>query len=102
MDRRELLELDKPERPLDDKRLNKSIDEGVALAHMLDTRGWKLLYTTYIEPRLSMDAFLNAPQEKLHEVQVTMKTLKDLVNFIENRIKDGSTSFEKIQKHKEE
>jgi hypothetical protein len=104
MNRKQLIDEDfkRPDVPIDSDRLNREVDIGVALAHMADTRGWKLLIESYIAPKLDPNRFLTAPKEDLGEVRAAIKELSDLINYVDNQIKSGVKAWDRLHNKKEE
>jgi hypothetical protein len=98
VDRKDLLmnEVDKPSRKLDIETLSKNVNEGSALLNMKETFGWKLLYEKFIEPRVNQNRYLMASKDDLIETRAAMRELNEMLSFIDNRIKEGITSFEKL------
>lgn len=82
----------------DEKKLSNMADEAAALAAMKETRGFKILYQKFIEPRTSLEriyAAQGADQQvgtiaAVHELDLLMK-------FINGSITDGQKANEELE-----
>ncbi len=96
-DRKELLmEGDRPKRNIDRDKLIRDLDEGRAIASMLEMRGWQIVHEKFIKPHMSDDLFYSADKADLADVRAAMRVLKELMSFIDSRIKAANDASEKI------
>ncbi len=99
MDRKDLLLEEKENRALSNTaKVEKDITTGGALQNMLDTFGWKILYEGFIQPNIEESRFLGAPREDLADIRAEMRILKELLKFVETRVKTANSLAEKIKK----
>jgi hypothetical protein len=101
MERRDLiLQEDLPKRPeiLDEGKLVSLVDEAAALAAMKETRGFKILYTKFIEPRTTKERIFSArgPFRRAEEV-AAVKELDLLMKFIDGSIEKGQEANTKLE-----
>jgi len=101
MDRRDfLLREDLPKRPevLDEGKLASLADEAAALAAMKETRGFKILYKKFIEPRMSLDRIFSSrgPLSQAKAV-AAVKELDLLMHFVDGSITDGQEANNKLE-----
>ncbi len=97
LSRRDLLIEEKEKRPIDKVKADSVINEGGALQNMLDTFGWKLLYTEFILPNVEESRFLESPREDLEDIRAEIRVLKRLLKFIEIRVNAANKMVEKIK-----
>jgi hypothetical protein len=99
MDRKDLLLEERENRTLEDKvKVEKDINTGGALQHMLDTFGWKIVYEGFIKPNIEEARFLSAKKEDLEDVRAEIRVLRELMKFIETRVQTANKLAEKIKK----
>lgn len=97
LSRRDLL-LEKENRPIDKEKANNTINIGGALQNMLDTYGWKLLFEGFIEPNIEEARFLGASREDLADMRSEIRVLRQMLKWIETRVKDANKMVEKTKK----
>ena len=101
MDRKSLLiqeDLGRPKVPKDPKTLENEASEGMALRMMIESRGWKVLLEKFINPRNSLQRFLQTKTiQERHEVHGALSELSALMSFINRHINDGKDSFEELE-----
>lgn len=89
-----------PKRPevWDESKLSELSNDAVAIASMCETRGWKIIYKKFIEPRLSLDRVLQAQGPfKRAEACAAVRELDLLMKVIAGTIKDGAEANEKLE-----
>jgi hypothetical protein len=96
--RRDLLLEEKEKRPIDKQKIDNVINEGGAIQNMLDTYGWKIVYEGFIEPSIAESRFLGASREDLADIRAEIRVLKQMLKFIETRVKNANIMVEKIKK----
>lgn len=101
MDRRDfVLREDLPKRPevVNEDKLAKDVDEAAALAAMKETRGFKILYKKFIEPRIALDRIFSARGPfRRAEAVAAVRELDWLMKFIDGSITDGEKANEKLE-----
>jgi len=98
LSRRDLLIEEKEKRPIDKVKADSVINEGGAIQNMLDTYGWKLLYEGFILPNIEESRFLGASREDLSDIRSEIRVLKQMLKFVETRVKEANKMVEKIKK----
>ena len=101
MDRKTLiLQANIPKRPeiLEEGKLVSLVDEAAALASMRESRGWKLLYSKFIEPRMSLERLLTArgPFKRAEEM-AAVRELDLLMKFVNGRVEDGQRANDQLE-----
>lgn len=101
LDRKDLvLREDVPKRPrvVNEVQLLKDVDEAAALAALVGTRGWKILLDNFIAPRMSIERLLRrqGPFRQAEE-RGSVRTLKELIEFVEGRITEGQKSNDDLE-----
>lgn len=100
MERRDMLLAEIPKRPeiINESKLTSSVDEAAALQAMCETRGWKILYKKFIEPRLSLDRLLRTqgPFRRAEDVGA-VRELDLLMRFVNGLIEDGQEANKKLE-----
>lgn len=96
--RRDLLLEEKENRPIPKEKMDSIINEGGALQNMVDTFGWKLLYEGFILPNIEESRFLGASRDDLSDIRSEIRVLKQLLKFVEIRVKEANKMVEKIKK----
>ena len=88
-----------PKRPelVDEAKLSSVVDEAAALAAMCETRGFKILYKKFIEPRTSIERIFSArgPFRRAEEI-AAVKELDLLMKFVNGLIDDGQKAVTKL------
>lgn len=102
MDRKDLLlrsvEIPKRLELLDESKLRIEVDEAAALTALKEMRGWKLLYSKFIEPRKSIERIFTAKGPfKRAEAIAAVQELDLLIRFVEGHIEDGMKANEKLE-----
>lgn len=102
MDRKDLLMQEeiplKPEVQMSESKLAELADEAAILIQMTDTRGWKLLYSKFIEPRSSKDRLLTVRSgPERDEVWGAVGELTNLMKWIEGRINQGQKAMDQLE-----
>lgn len=102
MDRKDLLlnsvEIPKRNELINESKLSQSVDEASALAVLIESRGWKFLYSKFIEPRSSKERiFLARGQFRRAEEIAAVKELDLLMRFVNGLIEDGTKANEKLE-----
>jgi len=98
LERRDLLLEDGTTIPRDKNKIEDILTLGGALVNMTDTYGWKLLYEGFMVPNIEESRFLGASREDLADIRAEIRVLKQLLKWIETRVKDANTMAEKIKK----
>jgi hypothetical protein len=96
----ELLKTEPPTRPTpveSREKLQERADEAGMYMNLTSNLGWKRLMRDYIVPRSSMDRLMVAPADKLADERAGVKELVNLLNFINEKVKDGTRAFEKLK-----
>ncbi len=101
MNRRDLLmKGEVPERPEvnSEPKLSDLVDKAAAFAAMCESRGWKMLYRDFIEPRISLDRIFRAkgPFKRAEEI-ASVRELDLLMRTIKGIIEDGQKANEKLE-----
>ena len=91
MERKDLIMQEEPQRPeVPEAKLAEVVDEGATLIQMMETRGWKLIFSKFIEPRKSLTRILAVTtNNERNEACGAVKELTELMNFINGRIENG-------------
>ena len=99
MDRKDLImQAEVKKSDMTEPKLVEQVDEGATLIQMMETRGWKLLYSKFIEPRNSLTRILVATTNNdRNEACGGVKELTELMSFINGRIKKGQEAHEQLE-----
>lgn len=82
------------------ENLKKRVSSGNAYQSLKHNFGWQSLVKEFIEPNCSEAKFLSAKREELADVQVSIRELRKMVEFVENKVQSGIKAFEILQKHR--
>jgi len=74
------------------------VERGEAYLSLVNSRGWELLLEEFIAPRLSMERFINANPNDLPFIQREMRLLIELLNFVENSIRQAKLEANLMEK----
>lgn len=98
-DRKELLMEEPPKRPVVETqhKLQEQADEAGIYMSLTSSLGWKKLMKDYIDPRTNMNRLMFAPADKLGDERAGVKELVNLLNFINDKIKEGTRAFDKLK-----
>lgn len=95
-----LLQAEIPKRPevVKESKLVELVDEAAAYMAMKETRGWKMLYKKFIEPRASIDRLLQAqgPFRQASE-RGAVQELILLMKHLDGRIEDGQKANDTLE-----
>jgi len=95
----ELLNSEPPTRPViaTKDKLQEQADEAGIYMSLTSNLGWKKLMRDYIEPRTSMNRLMFASADQLGDERAGVKELVNLLNFINDKVKEGTRAFDKLK-----
>jgi hypothetical protein len=95
-----LLQAELPKRPeiVNEAKLVSKVDEAAALAALRESRGWKMLYKNFIEPKISLDRLLQArgPFRRAEETGAVQELVR-LLKYIDGLIEEGQEANMKLE-----
>lgn len=98
-DRKTMLAEEQPTRPVVEthEKLQERADEAGMYMSLISNLGWKKLVKDYIDPRTSMNRLMLATADNLADERAGVKELVNLLNFINDKIKEGTRAFGKLK-----